>query len=146
MWIKKTEEERISEEAKAEDEIRKTRLQKGFKFGVWTFVIYSTLAPFIYVLIGVPNGRFNYTPKDQVKWAELPDYFTEILSSAAFFALLMFIASMWDRKLPSSTLICDKCNKTKNYSKDKHCDCGGEYDFIYHYKWIEERKEESSGQ
>ncbi len=139
MWVKKTEKEILDYEFNEQEKFKKNRLKKSLRFLIWTFLSCALILPISYVLFGVPNGRYNPTPNHHIDWNELPDYFNEILNLSILISISIFLVSFfWKRKLRSNTLMCNKCHLTKNYSDNKVCECGGNFDLIENYKWIED--------
>jgi hypothetical protein len=141
MWIKLTDKEILENEFLEEDKFKKSRLKKGLKFGLWTFIVIAVLFPIDYVLFGVPNGRYDRSPNKQIDWIDLPDYLHEIMGIAVFFSFAIFMVFFfWGRKVKSTTQMCDRCFKTRNFSQNMTCDCGGKYELLANYKWIDDVK------
>ena len=141
MWIKKTDKEILDSEFDELEKFKKTRLKKSIRFSIWTFISCALILPIDFLLFGVPNGRFNHTPNRRIDWNELPDYINGILIISILISISLFLVSFfWGKRLKSSTLMCDKCHLTKNYSDNKICDCGGNFDLIENYRWIEENQ------
>ncbi|HNX08252.1 MAG TPA: hypothetical protein PKL96_11765 [Bacteroidales bacterium] len=139
MWIKKTESEKIEEEKKEKESYEKNKFRKPLKYSFWIFVFFIVVMPLSYVYVGIPNGRFNPAPRARIDWAELPNYYPRILAQAISLFIFTFILMIIvkDRKTKSRTLICEKCFKTKKYSENTICECGGHLDFLDNYKWVE---------
>ena len=138
MWIKKTEIEKAEEERLKNISEPKSRFRKSLYLGMFVFILEAILSPLASVTIGIPRG-LNYTPKVVLRIDELPEYLPGFLRVALLMGITIFLISYFMLlKIRTSTLMCDKCHKTKNFEKNIKCECGGCFINIENFKWIDD--------
>ena len=138
MWIKKTEIEMNEEKRLEKISEPKSRLRKSLYLGMFSFILIAILSPLASVTTGVPKG-YDYTPKVVLRIDELPEYLPGFLRLASLMGITIFLISYFIiLKNRTSTLMCDKCHKTKNFEKNIRCDCGGCFINIENFKWIDD--------
>jgi len=138
MWVKKTEIETTEEERLLKISEPKSRFRKSLNLGIFVFILIAILYPIASVTIGVPRG-YNYTPRVVLRIDELPEYLPGFLRLASIMGIVIFLISYFFLlKSKTTTLMCDKCHKTKNFDKNNICDCGGSFINIGNFKWIDD--------
>lgn len=138
MWIEKTEIEKKEEKRLGKIVEPKSRLRKSLYLGMFAFILIAILDPIASVTFGLPKG-FDYTPRVVLRIDELAPYLLGFLKEATIMGIAMFLISYFSLfKSRTTTLMCDKCHKTKNFEKNIKCDCGGCFINIENFKWIDD--------
>lgn len=119
MWVKKSESEKIEEERIEEINDERTRLKRSLKSGFYLFIFTAVFEIIASLTIGISHGR--HAPglgDDALKFNELPDHIPGFLRLAAILGFATFVVTFFFRnKVRSSTLMCDKCHKSKTMIK-----------------------------
>jgi hypothetical protein len=144
MWVKKSENQIYSELMATRELDKKNRLRKSFKTSIWVFIIAFFGTMFLSVTIGLGVGGDDPTPPLLLKLKEIPEYLDLFLFIALGLAILAFpyrffrYSMFGNSSTSSSTLICNKCFKVKNYDNLNTCDCGGNFLPIDNFEWQED--------
>lgn len=140
MWIKKTDIEKSKEESLERIRENKIRFKKSIKIGLILFLFIAITWPLASITLGIPE-RFNPNPDSRIvlRVDELLQYIPGFLRLAAIFGITFFLLSYFGIfKKRTSTLMCDKCHRTKNFEKNIKCECGGNFINLDNFKWIED--------
>jgi len=139
MWVKKSEGEKKEEERLEKISNDKSRFKKSLKSGLFIFIFTAISWIIASLTIGIPQGRYIYGTRNILKLNELPEYIPEFLRISAILGFVTFVFIFFLKvKLRSSTIMCDKCHKTKNYDKVAKCECGGNFINIDNFKWVDD--------
>lgn len=142
MWKRKTILELENEKLELNEPISNNRFRKALKTSIYVFL--GVLAFVILAsLLGI-NGN-KHTPgatPDKISTSELPQHLTICAIVSFIAAVIVFLISLFAPKFTirsaNTTLICDKCFKVKNPDNTLNCDCGGCYENLDLYKWVED--------
>ena len=138
-WKKLTSHEVRLKEEKKEMAMNQKRFSKSLKIGIWSFVGTFFLELIGALLVGVRQS--GMIPRKQIKFADIPEYYGEFIALSFFIAIVAFLITLFIPSLffgtKSTTIMCDKCFKMKNFDSNITCKCGGKYYPIQEFKWVE---------
>jgi hypothetical protein len=143
MWKRKTFEEIMLCQLEHEQKNRKYNLPLSIKRFVRAFLIIFPLLCIMALIVDPLPSTWVSHPYKPIPLSELPEYFDIYLLIAFTFATYRFLMSYFYpdffSKRYSSILICNRCFITKSGGKQNICSCGGQFENIDYYKWVEEK-------
>ena len=131
MWVRKTESEK-----KTENSI--TRRFSSWLGRVLGFTAISLITLTVVERFGLPSW-FNITRMPK-KWSEVFAEFPRLLDVSILAGLI--VGTGWPLCY-QKTMLCSKCEKTKNNDGNYNCSCGGNFEDIADFKWVESDKEQA---
>jgi hypothetical protein len=143
MWKKKCKKQIKEDQIKKENIQKTNRFKKAINAGMWGFIITFFLRLIFSITVGIDYSSHTPGPTNRINIHEIPDYFPNYLITALIVSFALFLFRFISPSLfqeQTATLMCDKCFTTKNYDKNKLCDCGGIFDSIDNFEWIEEEE------
>ena len=142
MWKRKTNEEIRYEEEKLENFNKKNIFKKSAKRSLYTF-----FGILIFLILNAiffdPELIFDRPGLSKpISLAELPHYILYYTIFSLIWSLIVFFASLFKpqylNRRKNSSVICNRCYKTKNIDNSKNCTCGGYFENIEFYTWFED--------
>lgn len=144
---KKIDEEIEKELAEEKEEIHRSILFKSFK---WSLVIFvgGVLFSVIRSLTVGPEPR-TWLHHNPIAFSELKEYYPGIVEFSFLLSLIFFVFSLYNpgiyrKKHLSASMICNKCFRVKNDDLNYQCECGGKYEKLSWYDWVEEDVDQKS--
>ena len=141
MWLKKTFDELSQERNSEEKPLSKESFQKAIKRFVYFF--FGTLMVLIIqaLILGPDYDPDVPVPSYALKVRELPEYLNRFLFTSLLLSVFVFIITLLKPKnflsISPTSVICDKCFKVKNSDNVTKCDCGGGFENLDLYKWVD---------
>ena len=144
MWQKKTK-EKIQNELFLKKEAKKKKFASTIlKTGMWTFIGIFFLRLIEALTIGLNYRSHQLGIQKTIDWNEIPKYYTDFLVQALICSVIIMILRIYfsSEEDQSSTLMCEKCHQSRNYTQNEMCSCGGKLYPIGEFEWLEEENKE----
>ena len=126
MWIPKTEQELRLE--------KKNREKNAIYGGLLIFLSIPALLILKDKFIG--TGGFKGAPFGAtLSWEEILETLPQSFFASSIGGIISYI--LYRKIKPSTTQICLKCGKIKQFSKNTTCECNGKLKFLNEMKWVE---------
>jgi hypothetical protein len=109
---------------------------------------FSPLYPLGFALLGAVLFTFGRTQGYGGRFIQPfpPEPLSRSLQVFPFFFLFIFavlyliqILSRIPEIPDHSAMICDRCKQVVGFTTEEYCPCGGKYELLTHWKWIDEQ-------
>lgn len=136
MWTRK------SDQQIAEERSRPDRYWLSFSGPICVFVIWSILGLFSLVFSKSGSG-IAFRPLTAIHILRKVAEFSLVVAIASYVLQLILRKSLGNMSWGfPKVMICDTCHRAKNNNGKDTCECGGRFENIDNWEWIEEQHDD----